>query len=113
MPPVAWFDSSRDYYTTLAHELVHWTGGNHRLKREQKYPERERYAFEELVAEIGSCFLCASLGLTPDFSQSGAYIESWVNHMMKDKHVVFSSASEVQKATNFIFELHPLKENTL
>ena len=113
MPPVAWFESSRDYYTTLAHELVHWTGGNHRLKREHKYPERERYAFEELVAEIGSCFLCASLGLTPDFSQSGAYIEGWVNQMKKDKHVIFRAASEAQKATNFIFELSPMKDKTL
>ena len=113
MPPVAWFVSSNDYYTTLAHELVHWTKGKHRLQREQTYSGRKGYAFEELVAEIGSCFLCASLGLTPDFSQSGAYIESWVNHMKKDKHVIFRAASEAQKAINFIFELSPLKDKTL
>ncbi|MEP1834636.1 MAG: zincin-like metallopeptidase domain-containing protein [Hyphomonas sp.] len=31
--------------------------------------DRKAYAFEELVAEVGSCMLCAQIGVEPEFDQ--------------------------------------------
>ena len=47
--------------------------------------DRKAYAFEELVAEIGNCMLCVRLGLTPDFGQSAAYVEGWLEALKADK----------------------------
>ena len=50
-----------NFYRTALHELTHWTGAKHRLDRD--YSKRfgdEAYAREELVAEMGSAFLCAT-----------------------------------------------------
>jgi len=54
------------------------------------------------VAEIGNCLICATLGLTPDFEQSGAYIEGWMKAMKEDNRVIFRAASEAQKALDFV-----------
>ena len=54
------------YYETLLHELTHWTG--HKKRCEREFGKRfgdEAYAMEELVAELGSAFLCADIGISP------------------------------------------------
>lgn len=43
--------------------------------------------------------VCARLGLTPDFGQSGAYIQGWLRALKDDKRLIFKAASEAQKAT--------------
>ena len=60
MPPIATFHDAGGYYGTLAHELTHWTGAASRLDRFERFADRKAYAFEELVAEIGNCLLCAT-----------------------------------------------------
>jgi antirestriction protein ArdC len=72
MPPIATFYSAAGYYGTLAHELIHWTGHDRRLERIKTFADRKAYAFEELVAEIGACFLGVQLGVEPQFDQSAA-----------------------------------------
>lgn len=57
------------------------------------------------VAEIGNCLICATLGLTPDFGQSGAYIEGWLKAMKDDNRAIFKAASEAQKAMDFVLTL--------
>lgn len=102
MPPMRTFHSVTGYYSTLSHELCHWTGASSRLDRIKKFQNREAYAFEELVAEIGNCLLCLHLGVTPQFDQSAAYIESWLKALKDDKGLIFKAASEAQKAVDFI-----------
>ena len=102
MPPIATFHEASGYYGTLAHELCHWTGAEKRLDRIKKFQNREAYAFEELVAEIGNCLLCLHLGVTPQFDQSAAYIEGWLKALKDDKGLIFKAASEAQKAVDFI-----------
>src|SRR5699024_6326556 len=77
MPPIRTFHGAHDYYCTLAHELTHWTGHASRLDR-LKGGSKADYAFEELVAELGSCMVYAQLGLVPQIDQSAAYIEGWL-----------------------------------
>ena len=102
MPPIATFHDAAGYYGTLAHELTHWTGAASRLDRFTRFADRKAYAFEELIAEIGNCLICAALGLTPDFAQSGAYIEGWLKAMKEDNRAIFRAASEAQKAMDFV-----------
>jgi antirestriction protein ArdC len=61
MPPFEAFRDAESYYATLAHECTHWTRHDSRLAREfgRKRWGDAGYAMEELVAELGSAFLCA------------------------------------------------------
>lgn len=102
MPPIATFFEAARYYGVLGHELTHWTGGSKRLDRIARYCDRSAYAFEELVAEIGACILGVKLGIEPDFDQSAAYIENWLEALKNDKGLIFKAASEAQKAVDFI-----------
>ncbi|WP_242601712.1 zincin-like metallopeptidase domain-containing protein, partial [Thalassovita autumnalis] len=83
---------------------AHWTGSEKRLERIKKFANREAYAFEELVAEIGACFLGAQIGVAPEFDQSAAYVEGWLKALKEDKRAVFRAASEAQKATDFALQ---------
>lgn len=102
MPPIATFHSAAGYYATLAHEATHWTGHASRLDRFSRFTDRKAYAFEELIAEIGNCMVCARLGLTPDFGQSSAYVKSWLRALKDDKRLIFKAASEAQKAADLL-----------
>jgi antirestriction protein ArdC len=64
---------SEGYFATLVHELTHWTSPVHRLARDlgKRFGD-SAYAAEELVAEIGSAFLCSELGITQDTSANHA-----------------------------------------
>ena len=110
MPPVGTFHEAEGYFGTLAHELCHWTGHSKRLDRIKKYNDRAAYAFEELVAEIGNCLLCVRLGITPDFGQSAAYVEGWLEALKADKGMIFKAASEAQKAVDYIMAATETKE---
>ena len=79
LPPMRWFidtptrSATEAYYSTVLHELVHWTGATHRLDRTfGKSFGDAAYAAEELVAEIGAAFLCADLGLANEPRQDHA-----------------------------------------
>ncbi|MCZ0963092.1 zincin-like metallopeptidase domain-containing protein [Paracoccus benzoatiresistens] len=56
------------------------------------------------IAEIGNCMVCAHLGWTPDFGQSGAYIQSWLRALKDDKRLIFKAASEAQKAAEWMMK---------
>ena len=56
------------------------------------------------IAEIGNCMTCARLGLTPDFDQSGAYVQSWLRALKDDKRLIFKAASEAQKAAEWLMK---------
>ena len=71
---------SEGYFAVLGHEHIHWTGHGSRLDRHlsQRFGKAERAA-EELVADIGSAFLCAELGITQDVRPDHAqYLAHWL-----------------------------------
>jgi len=110
MPPIETFHSANGYYATLAHEHIHFTGVEKRLGRYGKHSNKQEYAFDELIVEIGSCMLCAQLGLTPQFDQSAAYIEGWLKALKDDKRLIFKAASAAQKATDYLLEASKANE---
>jgi len=101
MPPISEFVSTVNFYSTLAHELIHWTKPSSRVGRKQSETKAE-YAFEELVAEIGAVFLMANLNTMPDLEQSTAYIGSWLKALRSDKKFIFKAASLAQTAADYI-----------
>lgn len=108
MPPFETFRDAESHAATLAHELTHWTRHQTRLNREfgRKKWGDEGYAMEELVAELGSAFLCADLQITPEIREDHAsYIESWLKVLKDDKRAVFSAASHASKAVDFLHSL--------
>lgn len=85
------------YYSTLAHELVHWTGHKSRLDRLSRGVEE--YAREELVAEIGAALLCASLGISSEPRADHAqYLNAWMKRLRDHKREFVSAASAAAKA---------------
>ncbi|MGY6215756.1 ArdC family protein [Methylolobus aquaticus] len=105
MPPFAAFEDGEAYYSTLAHELTHWSGAASRLDRDfgRKRWGDEGYALEELVAELGAAFLCADLGITPEVREDhAAYIGSWLQALQNDKRCIFTAAAHAQRAVDFL-----------
>ena len=90
---------------------AHWTKHATRLDRGfgRKRWGDEGYAREELVAELGSAFLCADLELTPEVREDhSAYIASWLKVLKGDKRAIFSAAAHAQRAADFLHRLQPL-----
>jgi antirestriction protein ArdC len=106
-PRVEQFDDSQAFYATLGHEHVHWTGAESRLNRTkgQRFGDNA-YAYEELIAELGSAFVAAHLQLAneprPDHA---SYLKSWLSVLRSDPKALYSAASEAQKAVDHLLEL--------
>jgi antirestriction protein ArdC len=57
---------------------------------------------------LGSAFLCADLGLTPEPRPDHAsYIESWLRVLKSDKRAIFTAAAHAERATAFLHGLQP------
>ncbi|ENB6579609.1 DUF1738 domain-containing protein [Escherichia coli] len=98
------FADAANFYATGLHELVHWSGAKSRLNREMKGKfGSEGYAAEELVAELGSAFLMADLGIVGEV-QHESYIASWLKALKNDKRYIFKAASAASKAHRYLME---------
>ena len=103
------FHSGSDYAATLAHEMIHSTGHQSRLNRFDNTTEsfksyHESYAFEELIAELGSAFICSELGVSGQHEQHVSYLDAWLKELKSDKTFIFKAASAASKAHAFISE---------
>lgn len=107
MPRFDAFKTTGGFLATLAHELVHWTGHKTRLAREgivsfDRFGS-ERYAKEELVAELGAAMVCAMLGIAGEhIDNHAAYIASWIKALKGDRKAIFQAASKAQAAANLV-----------
>jgi antirestriction protein ArdC len=99
------FDSAEAFYSTAFHELVHATGHESRLKRPldgQSFGS-EGYSKEELIAEMGAAFLCATAGIErATVDNSASYLASWINVLKGDPRMVVTAAGAAQKAADYI-----------
>ncbi len=118
MPKRTSFVSSESYYTTLFHELVHSTGHEKRLAREavmkvEKYGS-EPYSEEELVAQIGACFLSAHTSCSmKHFENDAAYIAGWLKKLNDDKRFILFASAKAQRAVDYILKVQfsPIPED--
>jgi antirestriction protein ArdC len=106
MPPKEAFESRKEYYATAFHELIHFTGHAGRLGRLVRNARfgDAAYAFEELVAEMGGCFLCGEVGVpqSDDLSNQAAYLASWLGILRADPTAILSAAGQASAAVDFI-----------
>ncbi len=92
------------FYSTLSHELVHWSGAGSRLDRDLsgRFGD-DAYAMEEPVAELGAAFLCADLGITPEPRQDHAcYLKNWLAVLKGDKKAIFTAAAKASQAASWL-----------
>ncbi len=106
MPDRERFGDTEGYYAVLCHELVHWTRDATRLDRrfgDHHSFGSEVYAKEELVAEIGSAFLAADLGLTLTVREDhAAYVQNWLEVLENDTRAIFRAAAHAQRAAAYL-----------
>lgn len=109
MPKIETFKNSQFYYSTLFHELGHWTGHKTRLNRFKGKAATAafgsaEYSKEELIAEMTAAFLCHDCQInTPELTQnSAAYLEGWINVLKSDSRLITAAATAAEKAANLI-----------
>jgi len=104
VPPQSAFVDQINYYRTAFHELSHWTGHASRLARDWSLDRgSDGYAREELVAEMATAFVCASLGIVPTVRHSD-YIGSWLKVLKEDNRAIFKAASQASKAADYLLK---------
>lgn len=96
------FLSENKYYSTLFHEIIHWTGHESRLNRELKgHLDMTSYSFEELIAEMGSMLICLQFGITTEFINSVRYLKSWsvknTENRIENIKKAFASSKKAKK----------------
>ncbi len=109
MPLSSQFDRNADYQATLLHELVHSTDHPSRLAREGITSSSLKfgdplYSFEELVAEMGSAFLCAQLSVEGEVNHE-SYLDSWLRVLKSDKKALFRAAGQARQACEFLLNV--------
>tara|TARA_R100000306_G_scaffold2954_2_gene5782 strand:+ start:641 stop:1471 length:831 start_codon:yes stop_codon:yes gene_type:complete len=104
MPDKERFDKPEEYYSTLAHELTHSTLHESRLNRKTPVDLESEHAYsrEELVAELGACFLSSSMHIEPNINNNAAYIKHWKDKIKGDPGILADAAKDAGKAEMFI-----------
>jgi antirestriction protein ArdC len=106
VPPQPAFFEQINYYRTCLHELTHATGHAKRLGRDLTHSFGSNgYAREELVAEMGSAFLCATLGIAPTVRHAD-YIGPWLEVLREDNRAIFRAASAASRAADWLLARH-------
>jgi len=108
VPMLTQYKAVEEYYSTMFHELIHSTGKSTRCNRKSEGKHvafgSEDYSKEELVAEIGACFLSSKAGLDSDttFRNSVAYLQSWLEGLKNDPKLIVYASSQAEKGCEYI-----------
>lgn len=108
VPLMSQYDDVAEYYSTAFHELTHSTMKETRCNRRQ--PDKkaafgsQEYSKEELVAEIGSCFLSNTAGLSSEsaFRNSVGYLQGWLKALKDDPKMIVQASAQAEKAAEYI-----------
>ena len=95
--------ATENYYCTMFHELTHWTGHKDRCDRKlsTKFGS-SGYAFEELVAELGSCFIASHLNITSSPREDHAmYLNNWIKCLEENEDAIWKASSLASKSLDF------------
>ncbi|ALR20964.1 antirestriction protein [Sphingobium baderi] len=88
----------------------HWTGHQTRLDRDQSGRfGSDKYAREELVAEMAGAFVCAALGIVPTVRHSD-YIGAWLEVIRADDRAIVRAASAASRAADYLLAFRDAAE---
>lgn len=121
MPDVEDFYTAKGHDTTFLHELSHATGHECRLNRDLANSfGSEKYALEELRAEMSAAMTAAALGIGFEASaqnqeegreagNSAAYLSSWLGALPeKDrKQILMQTIKDAQGISDYLLERTP------
>ena len=100
------FTGTYAYNATALHELSHSTGHPSRLNRQMGgFFGSEEYAYEELVAEMCSCFMGVELDAeaSPEHIENHkAYVQSWVQEIRDKPESLIRAIKDAQAAANYM-----------
>ena len=108
--------ATQNFYATILHELTHWTGHKSRCDRDERYKakyyekfsSKEKYAFEELVAELGACIQCCMLGITMEPTPHAIqYLKIWKDRIKDKPETIFKASALAQAGVSYIENLQP------
>lgn len=109
-------NGTNSYYGTLFHELIHYTGHQSRLNRLEKFSKfgSNAYALEELVAEIGGCFMLGAVNLPvlDKIENHVSYLNSWLRVLKEDHKAIFQASAAASAAADFILKKAGIEEDT-
>jgi antirestriction protein ArdC len=112
LPERTRFACAANFYHVATHELMHWTGHRSRLARDfsGRFGD-EAYAFEELVAELGSAFCLARIGMHEGrLEYHASYLDSWLRVLRRDKNALFTAAGRAGDAYSHVMKLAGMSE---
>lgn len=117
LPELDQFKTAEGFASTALHEITHSTGHSSRLDRfalngEPQHFGSERYAREELVAEMGAAILATTAGVDLDLNQTAAYVASWLGALRDDKTLVVKAAQQAQRAVDRVLGNQPQDTTT-
>lgn len=109
MVPKEGFEEAYEYYSTVMHEIGHATGHKSRMPRDKGPFGTEKYAEEELRAEMASYLVTSELGLGHYPERHANYIEGWMKAIRDDHNALFRAAAEAQNISEWVLkaELRP------
>ena len=106
LPTPESFHSEYAFNATALHELSHSTGHPTRLNRLQSaFFGTSQYAYEELVAEMCSCFMGTELQTeaTPEhIDNHKAYVQSWIQAIKEKPETLIKAIKDAQAAANYM-----------
>jgi antirestriction protein ArdC len=103
------FEKTEMFYSTAFHEMVHSTGHAKRLKRDgvvnMDRKGSQKYAKEELVAEIGASILNATYGTFDNTKHLNvAYVQNWLDALKNDPKMIIEASKDSKKAVDYILK---------
>jgi antirestriction protein ArdC len=106
VPQFEQFINASEYYSVLAHELIHATGASHRLNRTSLidyHKDRSARAYEELIAEFGASMICATLNIGDAVYESQLdYLADWAKFIADNPAVIKNAVGDAVTASRYL-----------
>lgn len=100
------FKNLHEFYGTNFHEMGHSTGHESRLNRDLSGAfGSEKYALEELRAELSAMFLEQDVGIAVSdkhIENNSRYIKEWHNEIKENPDALFTAIADAEKITRYI-----------
>lgn len=100
------FKNLHEFYGTNFHEIGHSTGHEKRLNRDLSGAfGSEKYALEELRAELSAMFLEQDVGIAVSeqhIENNSRYIKEWHDEIKENPDALFTAIADAEKITRYI-----------